>query len=176
MNRRYFLGIALSTAATPVLARKRQPHACCLRLHHLHTDKRLELKYRTGDYYHRDALAQLNEFLKDFRTGEKTPIDPRLFDTLYDLQQRLEGDQDALFEIISGYRSPHTNAMLRRTSNGVAKRSLHMSGRALDIRLSDIPTSEVCQTALRLARGGVGYYPKSDFLHLDTGSVRHWGV
>jgi uncharacterized protein YcbK (DUF882 family) len=175
MKRRFFLGIALSTATTPLLAGWGRPQARCLRLHHLHTEKRLDIDYRTGNYYHRSALAQLNDFLKDFRTGEQSPIDPRLFDTLYDIQQTLDAD-GARFEIVSAYRSPHTNAMLRRTSNGVAKRSLHMSGRALDIRLAETPTSQVCDAALQLARGGVGYYPRSDFLHLDTGQVRHWGV
>lgn len=175
MNRRYFLGIALSTAATPVLARKSRTTTRSLRLHHLHTDERIDVDYRTGDHYHRSALAQLNEFLKDFRTGEMTPIDPRLFDILYDLQQRV-ADNSALFEIISAYRSPATNAMLRRTSGRVAKRSLHMSGRALDIRLAEMPTRVIRDAALGLARGGVGYYPRSDFLHLDTGQVRHWGV
>jgi uncharacterized protein YcbK (DUF882 family) len=165
----------LSTAVTPALARKPKDPPRLLRLHHLHTEKRLETVYREGAHYHREALAQLNDFLKDFRTGEVTAIDPRLFDTLYDLQQQLE-DDGALFEIISGYRSPATNTMLRNRSNGVAKRSLHMSGRALDIRLSETPTSVACDAALRLARGGVGYYPQSDFLHLDTGSVRHWGI
>ncbi|WPL18044.1 Peptidase M15 [Thiorhodovibrio winogradskyi] len=175
MNRRYFLGFALSTTATSVFAAKHRPQVRCLRLHHLHTEERLDIDYRTGNYYHRSALARLNDFLKDFRTGDKTQIDPRLFDTLFDLQDRLDQD-GALFQIVSAYRSPHTNAMLRRTSGGVAKRSFHMSGRALDIRMAETPTSTVCKTALQLARGGVGYYPKSDFLHLDTGRVRHWGV
>ncbi|MBK5968725.1 MULTISPECIES: YcbK family protein [Thiorhodovibrio] len=175
MNRRFFLGFALSTTATSVFAAKRRPQARCLRLHHLHTEERLEIDYRTGSYYHRSALARLNEFLKDFRTGEQTPIDPRLFDTLYDLQERLDQD-GSLFEILSAYRSPQTNAMLRRKSGGVAKRSLHMSGRALDIRLAETPTPSVCNAALQLSRGGVGYYPRSDFVHLDTGQVRHWGV
>ena len=175
MNRRYFLGFALSTTATSVFAAKRRPQARCLRLHHLHTEEHLDIDYRTGNYYHRGALARLNEFLKDFRTGDLTPIDPRLFDTLFDLQQRLDSEGTP-FQILSAYRSPRTNAMLRRTSRGVAKRSFHMSGRALDIRLADTPTSLICKTALQLARGGVGYYPRSDFLHIDTGQVRHWGV
>ncbi len=175
MNRRYFLGFALSTTATSVFAAKHNPQKHHLRLRHLHTEQRLEIDYRTGNYYHRSALAQLNDFLKDFRTGEKTTIDPQLFDTLFDIQQHLN-HEDALFEIISGYRSPHTNNMLRRASGGVAKRSLHMTGQAIDIRIAGTPTSVVRNAALQLARGGVGYYPRSDFLHLDTGQVRHWGA
>lgn len=175
MNRRIFLGLALSTSATTVFAAKTRPQVRSLRLHHLHTEEHLEIDYRTGSYYHRSALARLNEFLKDFRTGDQTTIDPRLFDTLFDLQERLDR-QGALYHVVSGYRSPRTNGMLMRTSSGVAKHSFHMSGRAIDIRMAETPTSVVRSAAIQLAHGGVGYYSKSDFLHLDTGNVRHWGA
>ncbi len=179
MNRRYFIGLSLSTVAAglapPVFARPRGKDVVrALTLHHLHTDQRLSLTYRTGDNYHRSALRRLNHFLRDFRTGDVTAIDPRIFDMMYEVQERVSG-HDGVFEIIGGYRSPKTNAMLRRTSSGVAKRSLHMSGQAVDMRLSGSSLRHVRDTAIRMGRGGVGYYPRSDFVHLDTGRVRHWG-
>jgi uncharacterized protein YcbK (DUF882 family) len=117
----------------------------------------------------------LNHFLRDFRTGDETAIDPQLFDLLYDIKQRL-GHADGTFQIISGYRSPRTNAMLRRTSSGVARRSLHMTGQAIDVRLTETPTRNIRDAALTLSRGGVGFYSRSDFVHLDTGRVRQWGA
>lgn len=175
MNRRIFLGAALAVASTPSFARRTLNQTRVLSFHHLHTEERLTLTYRKGEHYQRSALARLDHLLRDFRTGDSTAIDPKLFDLLFDVKQAL-GHDDAVFEIVSGYRSPKTNAMLRRTSGGVAKRSLHMSGKAIDIRLSDMPTRSVRDAALRLARGGVGYYSRSDFLHLDTGNVRQWGA
>lgn len=178
MNRRFFLGAGLALVSAPVLAkgsksRSRLPRS--LSLHHLHTDERLTLTYRVGDYYQRSALSRLNRFLRDFRTGETIAIDPRIYDLLFDIKSRL-GQEEGNFEIISAYRSPKTNAMLRRTSSGVAKQSLHMSGKAVDVRLSDTPTRMIRDAALTLGRGGVGYYRKSDFVHLDTGRVRSWGA
>ncbi len=196
MNRRHFLGTAtLALATTPAAAatvlfpqspqasaepapRLRQRSAQPVRvlhLHHLHTEERLEVSYRTGERYHRDALKQLNYFLRDFRTGDVAAMDPQAFDILFDLKQQL-GEPEALFQIIGGYRSPRTNAMLSKTSNGVAQRSLHLTGQAIDIRIDGIPTTEVRDTALAMARGGVGYYPRSNFVHVDTGQVRSWGV
>lgn len=178
MNRRYFLGAGLAFASVPAwaksgYARSQAPRP--LSLHHLHTDERLTVTYRIGDHYQRSALQKLNHFLRDFRSGDTIAIDPRIYDLLYDVQDRLGGD-GAVFEIISGYRSAQTNSMLRRTSSGVARKSLHMSGKAIDVRLSDMPTRYIRDTAVALARGGVGYYPKSDFVHLDTGRVRRWGA
>jgi len=175
MNRRYFLGAGLALAWAPVWARNPRPRPRTLSLHHLHTDERLTLTYRVGDHYQRSALHRLNEFLRDFRTGESIPIDPQLYDLLFDVKTHL-GHDDGVFQILSGYRCPQTNAMLRRTSSGVARKSLHMSGKAVDIRLSEMPTRNIRDVALRLGRGGVGYYPKSDFVHLDTGNVRRWGA
>ncbi len=175
MNRRIFLGAALAVASTPAFARRNLEKPRILTLHHLHTDERLTLTYRKGDHYQRSSLARLDRFLRDFRTGDVTAIDPKLFDLLFEVKQSL-GHDDAVFEIVSGYRSPRTNAMLSRTSSGVAKRSLHMSGKAIDIRLSDMPTRSIRDAALRLAKGGVGYYARSDFVHLDTGNVRQWGA
>jgi uncharacterized protein YcbK (DUF882 family) len=176
MNRRYFLGVGLAVASAPVWARRAaDSQVRTLSLHHLHTDERISVAYRIGDNYQRSALKRLNYFLRDFRTGDEAAIDPRLFDLLHDVKLRL-GHDDGTFEIISGYRSPRTNAMLRRTSSGVARQSLHMTGQALDVRLTEMPTRNIRDAALTLSRGGVGYYPRSDFVHLDTGRVRRWGA
>jgi uncharacterized protein YcbK (DUF882 family) len=175
VNRRIFLGAALAATTTPSFARRISEQPRTLSFHHLHTEERLTLTYRKGEHYQRSALTRLNQFLRDFRTGDITTIDPKLFDLLFDLKQAI-GHNDGVFEIVSGYRSPRTNDMLRRTSGGVAKRSLHMSGQAIDIRLSETPTRRVRDAARQLARGGVGYYSRSDFVHLDTGNVRTWGA
>ena len=175
MNRRNFLGLALSAAATPVLAKKQNNQPRILSLHHLHTDEKIKVAYRIGDRYQRDALSKLNHFLRDFRTGDVAMIDPELFDLLYDINRRL-GHPDGAFEIVSAYRSPRTNAMLRKTSRRVARNSLHMSGKALDIRFSSASTRRIRDSALSLGRGGVGFYSRSDFVHVDTGSVRRWGA
>jgi uncharacterized protein YcbK (DUF882 family) len=174
MNRRHFLGLALSAAVAPAFAKTRhdnQPRILTFR--HLHTDERLKIAYRIGDHYERDALEKLNRLLRDHRTGESAAMDPRLFDLLYDLQQRA-GHPGAEFEVFSAYRSPRTNAMLRRTSRGVARRSLHMSGKAVDIRLVGCSNRRTKDAAIALSRGGVGYYPRSSFVHVDTGPVRTW--
>ncbi len=181
MNRRYFLGVGLgaglAVASAPVWARRSRvvTEVRTLSLHHLHTDERLSVAYRIGDNYQRSALGRLNYFLRDFRTGDEAAIDPQLFDLLYDVKRRL-GHEDGTFEIISGYRSPRTNTMLRRASSGVARQSLHMVGQAIDVRLTEMPTRNIRDVALILSRGGVGYYPRSDFVHLDTGRVRRWGA
>ncbi|QGU32568.1 YcbK family protein [Thermochromatium tepidum] len=180
MNRRYFLGVALSTVAAPVTAssffsRRPTERPRVLSFRHLHTDDLIEVTYRIGDTYQRSALQRLNYFLRDFRTGEVAPIDPRLFDILYDLKLSL-GDPDARFDLISAYRSPSSNAQLRKTSGGVARNSLHMRGQAVDVRLPDLSTRLLRDAAVALERGGVGYYRRSDFVHLDTGEVRTWGA
>jgi uncharacterized protein YcbK (DUF882 family) len=173
MNRRHFLGLALSAAAAPAIAAKHNQTPRILSLRHLHTNEQLEVTYRIGDYYQRDALRKLNRLLRDHHGGEITVMDPRLFDLLYDLQKQAR-KPDAQFEIFCGYRSPSTNAMLRSKSRGVAKRSLHISGKAIDLRLSGCSNSVTRDKAIALARGGVGYYPRSSFVHLDTGPVRTW--
>lgn len=175
MNRRNFLGLALAALAAPVFARntKKSNAPRVLRFHHLHTDETLRVLYRVGDHYQRDALKQLNRLLRDHHTGESITMDPKLFDLLYDIQTTA-GHPYATFEIFSGYRSPQTNAKLRRTSRRVAKRSLHMSGKAVDIRLRGCSNKTLRKVALDLGQGGVGYYPRSSFIHVDTGPVRSW--
>jgi uncharacterized protein YcbK (DUF882 family) len=176
MNRRYFLGAGLAVASAPAWARSvARNEVRTLSLHHLHTDERISVAYRVGEHYQRSALKRLNHFLRDFRTGDEVAIDPQLFDLLHDVKQRL-GHVDGTFEIISGYRSPRTNSMLRNASSGVARKSLHMTGQAIDVRLTEMPTRNIRDAALTLSRGGVGFYPRSDFVHLDTGRVRRWGA
>lgn len=137
-----------------------------------HTGEQLTTGYfRSGDYC-QESLAALNHILRDHRSGEVAPIDPHLIDLLHDLAR--VADREPRFEVISGYRSPATNAMLNSRSNGVAKRSLHMEGRAIDVRLAGYRTDRLRDVALSLKSGGVGYYRKSDFVHVDTGRVRTW--
>lgn len=143
-------------------------------LQNLHTGDRLRLTYFERGLYIEDALQEIDYILRDYHTGDIHPIDPALLDQLYDLKLRL--DVSRPFNIISGYRSPETNANLRRHSDGVAKHSLHMQGRAVDIRLPGFDVRTIRDAALSMQRGGVGYYPASNFVHLDTGDVRTWGA
>lgn len=175
MNRRYFLSAALSAFAAPAFARRPAERARVLSFHHMHTDERVAVTYRVGDNYQRSALQKLNHFFRDFRTGDTVAMDPRLLDLLYDVKAHL-GDTDARYDVLSAYRSPRTNRMLRATNRGVAKNSLHLTGQAIDVRFPDLPTRRIRDAAVSLARGGVGYYRRSDFVHLDTGSVRRWGA
>lgn len=141
---------------------------------HTHTGKRLDVVfYRDGSHVP-DALDEINEFLSDFRTGDIVDIDPELLDLIYDV--RLALGSDGAFHVISAYRSPATNDMLRGRSqnSGVAKNSQHTHGKAIDVRLEGVPTPALRDTAIAMQRGGVGYYSKSDFVHIDTGRVRRW--
>ena len=139
---------------------------------HLHTGERLAVEYCTAGSYVPEALGAVNTLLRDFRTGDVHKIDPALLDLLYDLQECSGATRP--FEVISGYRSPQTNAMLRRRSHGVAGGSLHMQGQAIDIRVGDVSLASLHRAALSLRQGGVGYYPASNFVHVDTGRVRTW--
>lgn len=140
--------------------------------YHTHTAERLEVVYARGGEYLDGGLQDVQRFLSDFRTGEQKTIDPELLDLLYDVREQLGGR--GTFEVISAYRSPQTNEMLRRRSSGVAKKSQHMEGRAIDVRLRGVPLVELRDAAIAMQRGGVGYYAASDFVHLDTGRVRRW--
>jgi len=142
---------------------------------HTHTREKLAVHYAVNGQYQADALVRLNHLLRDFRTGDSKPIDPKLFDLLNELSGEL--GTDAPFHIISGYRSPVTNSMLRGrggSHTGVATKSLHMVGKAIDIRLPDVKLKTLREAAADLKRGGVGYYPASNFVHVDTGRVRYW--
>jgi uncharacterized protein YcbK (DUF882 family) len=150
-------------------------HEYRLRFYHTHTGERLDVVYRRGDQYIPEALAQLDHFLRDHRTGDEHHFDPRLFDLLRDLTASL-GDSGGEIDVICGYRTPRSNEFLRTRNQhtGVAQHSLHMQAEAIDIRLPGIATSALRDAALRLRRGGVGYYRSSDFVHVDVGRVRHW--
>ena len=150
-------------------------HEYRLRFYHTHTGQRLDVVYRRGDEYIPAALDELDHYLRDHRTGDVRHFDPRLFDLLYDLTASL-GDSVGEIDVVCGYRTPWSNEFLRSRSphTGVARHSLHMQAEAIDIRLLGIPTSELRDAALRLHRGGVGYYRSSDFVHVDVGRVRHW--
>ncbi len=155
------------------LVRNASPSHKVLALHNTHTGDRLKLTYFEQGSYVKDALHEINHLFRDYHDGSIHPIDPALLDQLYYLKHTL--DIRKPFHIISGYRSPTTNANLRRHSSGVAKNSLHMQGRAIDIRLEGIDSRRIRNAALAMQRGGVGYYSRSNFVHLDTGSVRSWG-
>jgi uncharacterized protein YcbK (DUF882 family) len=146
-----------------------------LRFYHTHTRERLDIVYRRGDAYLPEALDELDHYLRDHRTGEVRHFDPHLFDLLHDLTASLN-DSGGEIDVICGYRTPGSNEFLRTRSphTGVARHSLHMQAEAMDIRLPGVPTSTVRDAALRLHRGGVGYYRSSDFVHVDVGRVRRW--
>jgi uncharacterized protein YcbK (DUF882 family) len=151
------------------------PREYRLRFYHTHTNERLDIVYRRGENYLPDALAALDHFLRDHRTGEVRHFDPHLFDLLYDLTASVN-DARGEIDVICGYRTPWSNEFLRTRSahTGVALHSLHMQAEAIDIRLPGIPTTAVRDAALRLERGGVGYYRDSNFVHVDVGRVRRW--
>ncbi len=139
---------------------------------HTHTGEKLSAVYFQSGSYVPAALDRINHLLRDFRTGEVHAIDPRVLDILFDLHGMT--GREGPYEVISGYRSPQTNAALRRRSSGVAEHSQHMEGRAVDVRLGGFPTMRLYELARQMARGGVGFYPKSDFVHVDCGRVRFW--
>lgn len=143
-----------------------------LQFYHTHTHETLEVTYYLNGRYRTDALDRINDFLSDWRNGAVRPMDPELMDILWDIQ--LAAGVDGTYEVISAYRSPETNEMLRSRSKGVAKSSQHLHGKAIDVRLRGLDTRVLRDTALKLQRGGVGYYAKSDFVHVDTGRVRRW--
>jgi uncharacterized protein YcbK (DUF882 family) len=151
------------------------PREYRLRFYHTHTNDRLDIVYRRGENYLPEALAEIDHYLRDHRTGEVRHFDPRLFDLLYDLTTSVNHSGGEI-DVICGYRTPWSNEFLRTRSahTGVAVHSLHMQAEAIDIRLPGVPTSAVRDVALRLQRGGVGYYRDSNFVHVDVGRVRRW--
>jgi uncharacterized protein YcbK (DUF882 family) len=145
-----------------------------LSFHHTHSDEDLTVTFKRNGRYDEEALKQLNHYLRDWRSQEQTTMDRHLFDILWEVYRDVDGKKP--IQIISSYRSPATNAMLRRRSSGVARFSQHMLGHAMDFFIPDVPLEEIRYAGLRLQRGGVGFYPTSGspFVHLDTGSIRHW--
>lgn len=163
---------AVLPAAAAAPATPRQNGKRDLVFHHLHTGEKLKAVYWDGGHYDTTALASIDRLLRDFRTGDIHPIERGLLDILHTVRSEL--GTHAPFQVIGGYRSPKTNSMLRARSNGVAKRSLHMEGRAIDVRIAGVSTAKLREAAADLRLGGVGYYRSSDFVHLDTGRPRVW--
>lgn len=175
MDRRRFIGIGLAAAATllpvPAWAKPRSAERS-LSFLHLHTGERLKAVYYAEGRYLPGALKQINHLLRDYRVDEEKPVSPELLDLLSALDRHLETGTP--FEVLSAYRSAGTNAMLSQRTRGVAKRSLHMEAKAIDIRIPGIRTSDIARVARALQSGGVGYYPRHDFVHVDVGDVRTW--
>jgi uncharacterized protein YcbK (DUF882 family) len=145
-----------------------------LSFHHTHSNEDLTVTFKRDGRYDEEALKQLNHYLRDWRSQDQTTMDRHLFDILWEVYRDVDGKKP--IQIISSYRSPATNAMLRRRSSGVARFSQHMLGHAMDFYIPDVPLEQIRNAGLRLQRGGVGFYPTSGspFVHLDTGSIRHW--
>lgn len=176
LNRREFLRLGAGTAtallASPVFAKISRQQERSLSFYHTHTSETISTLYWAEGDYLEGGLQEINTILRDHRSGEIYPVDSRLLDLLYVLQSQVESKKT--YQIISGYRSPATNASLRQKSSGVAKRSYHMQGKAIDVRLPGCDLKELHSAALALKSGGVGYYPGSDFIHVDVGPVRRW--
>ncbi len=143
-----------------------------IKLYNIHTGEHIKATYWSKDHYVLSELERINYFLRDFRTGEVQMMDVELLDLLYAIQ--LIRDTDKPFKVISGYRSPKTNAQLRKKSEGVAKNSYHLKAQAIDINLPGTELKDLRKLATFLRRGGVGYYPRSGFMHIDTGPIRYW--
>ena len=158
-------GVARRAAAENIAAHR-------LSFYHIHTAEKLNVAYRENGELVPDALVAIDHYLRDFRTEQIHEIDVALLDKLHALFTTFDGRGN--FEVISGYRSPHTNAVLRHVTTGVAERSLHIEGRAIDVRLTSAKTTALRDAALALKSGGVGYYAESNFVHLDTGKPRSW--
>jgi uncharacterized protein YcbK (DUF882 family) len=164
------LASAATTVAQPLPLAANAPRKVAF--HNLHTGEKLSAVYFEKGRYAPDVMNAVNHLLRDYRTGDVHMIDPRLLDLLDAVAQRT-GSRDP-FEVICGYRSPKTNAMLHARSEQVAAHSLHLKGQAIDIRLNDQALPHLHAAALKLGAGGVGYYPVSNFVHVDVGPVRRW--
>jgi uncharacterized protein YcbK (DUF882 family) len=160
-------GLLVGPRAARAVARERT-----LSLFNLHTEERLVVEYAYRGRYQPDALRAVNRLFRDHHTGDVYPIDPELLDLLWELRVRMGSQQP--FSVVSAYRSPKTNAAMRRESRGVAAHSYHMQGRAVDIYLPDRDLRVLHNAAAGLRRGGVGYYPHAGFVHVDTGPIRYW--
>ena len=172
-GRRRLLAVLISAAAIAAWpARAAAGPGRRLVLVNTHTGERLDTVYRVEAGYLPAELGRLDWILRDHRTGAVVPLDARLFDLLHELAEA--AGVEPRYQVISGYRSPATNAMLAATTDGVSSRSLHMEGRAVDVRLEGVALEKLRELALSRAAGGVGYYPASDFVHLDLGRVRSW--
>ncbi len=176
-GRRKLLGYCVAGAASLLLpgtafANLQKSGERSLSFYNLHTGETLKTTYWIDGRYSADALAEVNHLLRDYRTGDVHVIAPGLLDLLHSLHGQIGGNKP--FHVISGYRSPKTNSMLHARSSGVATHSLHMKGEAIDIRVPGYDLNQLRAAARSLRAGGVGYYPRSDFVHVDVGRVRHW--
>jgi uncharacterized protein YcbK (DUF882 family) len=163
-------GLSLTGLARPLRAAESDSRRIAFT--NLHTGEHLDTEYyRQGEYLN-EALQQIEKVLRDFRNGETHAMDPKLMDYLVDVAAKV-GAKPA-FSVISGYRSPETNEQLHEKSSGVSQHSLHMQGRAIDVRITGVDCATLAASALELKRGGVGYYRASNFVHLDTGAFRTW--
>ena len=176
LSRRAFLttiaGAAVTLAAPNVIASAVPARDRELTFYNTHTGEKLSATFWSDGNYLDDGIDEINWILRDHRAGIATPIDPKLLDLLHQLQANVEHQGE--FHIISGYRSPATNNMLNKNSSGVAKRSYHMQGKAIDVRLPGFDSRQLRKAAIALKGGGVGFYSSSDFVHLDVGRVRYW--
>jgi uncharacterized protein YcbK (DUF882 family) len=159
------LGVGRPAAAVNLAAHR-------LSFFHIHTAEKLTITYREHGVLIPGALTEINRYLRDFRTEQIHDIDVALLDALHELYMTFEARGN--FEVISGYRSPRTNEALRHVTSGVAEHSFHIEGRAIDVRLTSAKTHVLRDAGIALRAGGVGYYPDSNFVHLDTGAVRSW--
>jgi uncharacterized protein YcbK (DUF882 family) len=176
LSRRGFLtsiaGAAVTLAAPNVIASTVQIRDRELSFHNTHTGEKLSATFWSDGKYLDDGIEEINWILRDHRAGIASPIDPKLLDLLYQLQTKVEHQGE--FHVISGYRSPATNDMLNKRNSGVAKRSYHMQGKAIDVRMPGLDSRQLHKAAISLKAGGVGYYSSSNFVHLDVGRVRYW--
>lgn len=166
-----FVRLASAQDVAPAPAEAPPPERS-IELLNTHTNESLNVVFKRGGEYDPAALAAIDKLLRDHRNGQTTSMDPRLFDQLADLADAAH--RPPSYEVISGYRSPESNAKMSTPGSGVAKKSLHMAGRAIDVRLKNCPCADLRDLAISAARGGVGYYKRSDFVHIDTGSFRTW--
>ncbi|MTJ81888.1 MAG: DUF882 domain-containing protein [Telmatospirillum sp.] len=178
LSRRQFLAFGVAATASAVLpispaeAALRTKVERTVAVHNIHTGESLNTVYWANGRYQTSSLRQLNRILRDHYSGAVHTMDPQVIDLLCALQHRLGTRKP--FLIVSGYRSPQTNAMLAAETDGVAQHSLHMDGKAIDIRLEGVPVRTLGRAAKSLRAGGVGQYPQSDFVHVDVGKVRYW--
>ncbi|MDE9444888.1 YcbK family protein [Xenorhabdus bovienii] len=176
-SRRKWLGIgaaALGLSLLPqhALAALTTPRPRILRFDNLHTGETLKAEFFDGRRYNKSELARLNYLFRDYRQNKIKSIDPKLFDQIYLLQMMIGISKPV--QLVSGYRSLTTNNMLRQASGGVAKRSYHTRGQAMDFHIDSVQLANIRKAALKMRAGGVGFYPKSNFIHIDTGPVRTW--
>jgi uncharacterized protein YcbK (DUF882 family) len=178
VSRRSFLlkttqiALGLTVVSIPSISCAKVLGKRSLAFYHTHTQQELNVTYAWGKVYNPKALSQISQYLRDYKTGQTHPIDPKLLDILWAIQGEM--GRKGVYEVISGFRSPLTNKKMREKYSGVAEHSLHMQGKAIDIRYSGIDTDQIQQCAIEMKSGGVGYYAKSDFVHLDTGEYRTW--